>query len=104
MAIFMAWGGEFKDEIRRAVQEQLGCDLKRSAANIRETYQFYESCQGTVPVAIPAFLDSTDYEDAIRLAISMEGDSDTLAASAAELPPRSTQACLPTSWRPPWRC
>ena len=79
MAIFMARRGESKDAIRRAVHEQVGYDLTRTAAAIRETYKFNESCQGTVPEAIMAFLDATDYEDAIRLAVSLGGDSDTLA-------------------------
>ena len=79
MAIFMARRGESKDEIRRAIHEQVGYDLRRTAAVIRETYKFNESCQGTVPEAITAFLDLRDYEDAIRLAISLGGDSDTLA-------------------------
>ena len=48
--------------------------------DIRETYQFNESCQGTVPQAIQAFLESNSFEDAIRNAISVGGDSDTLAA------------------------
>ncbi len=46
---------------------------------IRQTYLFTESCQETVPEAITAFLDSADYEDAVRLAISLGGDADTLA-------------------------
>ena len=79
MAIFMARRGESKDEIRRAIHDQVGYDLGRTAAAIRETYKFNESCQGTVPEAITAFLDLRDYEDAIRLAISLGGDSDTLA-------------------------
>jgi len=79
MAIFMARRGESKDAIRRAVHEQVGYDLTRTAAAIRDTYKFNESCQGTVPEAIMAFLDATDYEDAIRLAVSLGGDSDTLA-------------------------
>ena len=47
---------------------------------IRDTYRFNESCQGTVPQALQAFFESTDYEDAIRNAISIGGDSDTVAA------------------------
>ena len=69
MAIFMARRGASKDEIRNAIQQQIGYDLSRTTASIRETYSFNESCQQTVPEAIVAFLDSKDYEDAIRLAI-----------------------------------
>lgn len=54
-------------------------DLNFSIDGIRKTYQFNETCQDTVPQAIVAFLESTDYEDAIRNAISVGGDSDTLA-------------------------
>jgi ADP-ribosylglycohydrolase len=82
MAIFMARRGASKDEIRNAIQQQIGYDLNRTAAVIRETYRFNESCQQTVPEAIVAFLDSKDYEDAIRLAISLGGDADTLACIA----------------------
>ena len=54
-------------------------DLSRSLDDIRPEYVFDVSCQGTVPQAIQAFLESTDYENAVRLAISLGGDSDTLA-------------------------
>ena len=56
-----------------------GYDLSRTLDDIRPSYQFNESCQQTVPEAITAFLESTDFENAIRLAISLGGDSDTLA-------------------------
>lgn len=79
MAIFMARHGGSKKEIRRAIQKDLGYDLDRTCAGIRKTYKFNESCQETVPEAIIAFLDSSNYEDAIRLAISLGGDADTLA-------------------------
>ena len=55
-------------------------DLDFTCDGIRDTYQYNETCQQTVPQAIVAFLDSTDFEDAIRNAISIGGDSDTLAA------------------------
>jgi ADP-ribosylglycohydrolase len=82
MAIFMARRGASKEEIRNAIQQQIGYNLSRSTAEIRETYSFNESCQETVPEAITTFLDSNDYEDAIRLAISLGGDADTLACIA----------------------
>jgi len=78
-AIFLACTGKTKEEIRRYVETQFGYDLSRHVDEIRPTYSFDESCQGTVPQAIRAFLDSTDFEDAIRTAISLGGDSDTLA-------------------------
>ena len=72
------------DEIKRLVKEHIekeyGYDLSRTLDEIRPTYRFNETCQGTVPEAIIAFLESTDFEDAIRNAISLGGDSDTLAA------------------------
>lgn len=78
-AIFLARSGKTKEEIRHYVETQFGYDLSRHVDDIRPTYRFDESCQGTVPQAIRAFLDSTDLEDAIRTAISLGGDSDTLA-------------------------
>jgi len=62
------------------LRSQSGYDLSRTLDEIRPTYRFNESCQETVPQAITAFLESTDFEDAIRNAISLGGDSDTLAA------------------------
>lgn len=71
-------------ECRRRVNERIekayGYDLSRTLDEIRPTYRFNETCQETVPQAIIAFLESTDFEDAIRNAISLGGDSDTLAA------------------------
>jgi ADP-ribosylglycohydrolase len=78
-ATFLAHKGAGKKEIRETVEKQSGYDLSRTIAGIRESYVFNESCQGTVPEAITAFLESNDYEDAIRLAISLGGDADTLA-------------------------
>ncbi len=60
--------------------EEYGYNLSRTLDEIRPTYRFNETCQDTVPQAIMAFLESTDFEDAIRNAISLGGDSDTLAA------------------------
>ena len=78
-AVFLARQGESKAKIREVIQDSFGYDLSRSIADIRPTYSFDVSCQGTVPEAIIAFLDSTDFEEAIRLAISLGGDADTLA-------------------------
>ena len=79
-AIFLARTGHSKAEIKEYVEREFGYDLSRTLAEIRPGYRFNESCQGTVPQAIIAFLESTDFEDAIRNAISLGGDSDTLAA------------------------
>lgn len=78
-AIWLARSGSTKDEIRRHITESFGYDLRRTCDTIRPTYRFNESSQGTVPEAIIAFLDSQDFEEAIRLAISLGGDADTLA-------------------------
>jgi ADP-ribosylglycohydrolase len=78
-AIFLARTGSTKKEIREYVATSFHYDLSRSVAEIRPTYKFDESCQGTVPQAIVCLLESTDFEDAIRNAISLGGDSDTLA-------------------------
>ena len=79
-AIFLARTGHSKAEIKEYVEREFGYDLSRTLDEIRPGYRFNESCQGTVPQAIIAFLESTDFEDAIRNAISLGGDSDTLAA------------------------
>lgn len=78
-AIFLARQGESKRAIKRYTETKFGYNLSRTVDEIRSTYGFDETCQGTVPEAITAFLESNDYEDAIRKAISLGGDSDTLA-------------------------
>jgi ADP-ribosylglycohydrolase len=77
-AIFLARTGKSKAEIRAYIQAEFGYDLNRTLDEIRPVYQFNESCQKTVPEAIIAFLESTDFEDAIRNAVSLGGDTDTL--------------------------
>ena len=81
-AIFLARAGETKQGIRSYIEGRFGYDLGRTLDEIRPAYGFNESCQGTVPEAIIAFLESTGFEDAIRNAVSLGGDSDTLAAIA----------------------
>lgn len=71
---------QYKIQIKEHIEREYGYDLNKTLDEIRPTYQFNESCQDTVPQAIIAFLESTDFEDAIRNAISLGGDSDTLAA------------------------
>src|SRR5208282_5372112 len=78
-AIFLARKGSTKADIRQYITATFGYDLSRTVDEIRPGYQFSESCQGTVPQAIVCFLESTSFEDAIRNAISLGGDSDTLA-------------------------
>ena len=71
---------ECKRLIKEHIEEEYGYDLSKTLDEIRPHYRFNETCQNTVPQAIIAFLESTDFEDAIRNAISLGGDSDTLAA------------------------
>jgi ADP-ribosylglycohydrolase len=77
-AIFMARNGGGKGEIKSYVESAFGYDLDRSVDEIRPGYSFDVSCRGSVPEAIIAFLESADFEDAVRLAISLGGDSDTI--------------------------
>ena len=79
-AAFLALHGSSKDEIRSHIETVYGYDLSFTLDSIRPGYKFDVSCMGTVPPAIAAFLESTDFEDAIRNAVSIGGDSDTLAA------------------------
>jgi len=82
LAVYLARTGEAKELIREEISARFGYDLDRSLEAIRPAYRFYVSCQGTVPEAIIAFLESTSYEDAVRKAISLGGDADTLASIA----------------------
>lgn len=81
-AIFLARTGNTKEQIRKYVERKFRYDLGARVEDIRPTYRFDVSCQGSVPPAIVAFLDSTDYESAIRLAVSLGGDCDTIACIA----------------------
>ncbi len=79
LAVFLARTTKDRANVTREVQDRFGYDLAGKLDSIRPKYSFDVSCQGTVPPAIIAFLESTSYEDAIRNAISLGGDSDTLA-------------------------
>ena len=82
LSIFMARQGASKKEIRAEISQLFGYDLNATIDQIRPAYAFNESCQGSVPQSIIAFLESTDFEDAIRLAVSLGGDADTMACIA----------------------
>jgi ADP-ribosylglycohydrolase len=84
-AVFLARQGQSKAEIKAFISSTFDYDLSFSIAQIRPTYTFDVTCQGSVPQAIVAFLDSSDFESAIRLAISIGGDSDTIACMAAAI-------------------
>ncbi len=84
-AVFLANNGTDKKGIKDYIEKKFGYDLNRRIDNIRKDYKFDVSCQGSVPESIIAFLESTDFESAIRLAISLGGDADTLAAMAGSI-------------------
>ena len=85
LAVFLARTGESKQTIRQEITDRFGYNLDRTLNEIRPYYKFDVSCQGSVPEAILAFLESEHYEDAIRKAISLGGDSDTLACMAGSI-------------------
>jgi len=107
LAVFLARTEHDKEKIREQIGRRFGYDLQRSVEQIRPAYGFEISCQKTVPEAIVAFLDSQSYEDTVRNAISLGGDSDTLSCIAGgiaeayygEVPPdirAKVQECLPS--------
>jgi ADP-ribosylglycohydrolase len=79
LAIFLARNGFDKETIRAEIAGRFGYDMNRTVEGIRPGYSFDVSCQGSVPESIIAFLDSTSYEDAVKNAISLGGDADTMA-------------------------
>jgi ADP-ribosylglycohydrolase len=82
LAVFLARKGADRETIRQTVSTRFGYDLSRTLADIRPGYHFDVSCQGSVPESIIAFLESNSYEEAIRNAVSLGGDSDTMACIA----------------------
>ncbi len=79
----MARTGKSKDEIKKYIIDEFRYDLSRTLDEIRPAYRHVESCKETVPEAITAFLEGTDYEDVVRCAVSLGGDCDTLTCIAA---------------------
>ena len=84
-AILMARSGSSKAEIKRYIEDHFKYDLSSTINEIRKDYGFEVSCQASVPQAIIAFLESTDFEDAVRNAVSLGGDSDTQACIAGSI-------------------
>ncbi len=80
VAIYLARTGATKEEIRNYIETTYGYDLHKTYDYWHPIYGWDSSCQGTVPQAIICFLDSDNFEDAIRKAVSLGGDSDTLAS------------------------
>ena len=85
LAVWLARDGTDKEDIRQTLAERFGYDLKRTVAAIQPNYRFEVSCQRSVPEAIICFLESTDIETAVRLAVSLGGDSDTQACIAGAI-------------------
>lgn len=81
-AVFLARTPCSKAEMRTCLEQHFGYNLSTPLDEIRPGYRFDVSCQGSVPQAIRAFLESADYEDAVRNAISLGGDADTMACIA----------------------
>jgi ADP-ribosylglycohydrolase len=84
-AVFVAREGASKVQIANYLQDNYGYDLNGSVDEVRTWYDFDVSCQGSVPYAVMSFLESKDFEDAIRNAVSLGGDSDTLACIAGSI-------------------
>ena len=82
LAIFLARQGADAGQIRKELAARFGYDLDRTAADIRPAYKFNESCQETVPEALICALEADDWEEAVRLSVSLGGDADTLACIA----------------------
>lgn len=81
-SIFLARYGTSKEDIRREISRWFNYDLSKTVDEIRPDYRFDVSCQGSVPQSIIAFLESESFEDAIRIAVSLGGDADTMACIA----------------------
>ena len=84
-AIYLARTGHSKEEIRDYIVSEFDYDLSRTCDEIRPKYRHVESCQGTVPEAVTAFLEGEDFEDVIRTAVSLGGDCDTLTCIAGSM-------------------
>jgi ADP-ribosylglycohydrolase len=84
-AIYLARTGSSKNEIKVYIEKTFHYNLRRTCDEIRPSYHHVESCQQTVPEAITAFLEGTDFEDVIRTAVSLGGDCDTLTAIAGSI-------------------
>jgi ADP-ribosylglycohydrolase len=85
LAVFLARTEHSKSQIRESIQSKFEYDLNGTVDQIRGGYRFDVSCQGSVPESIIAFLDSTGFEDAVRNAVSLGGDSDTMACMAGAI-------------------
>lgn len=85
LAIWLSRNGAIAVEIRSEIEERFGYDLSITVEDIRPNYRFDVSAAGSIPQAITCALEATDYEDAIRNAVSIGGDSDTIACVAGSI-------------------
>ena len=85
LAVFLARSGASKNDIRGEVASRTGYDLDRAVADIRPGYTFDVAAPRSVPEAIICFLDAADFEDAVRNAVSLGGDADTMACIAGAI-------------------
>lgn len=85
LAIYLARTGAKKEEIRQEIETRFGYNLRRSLDEIRPSYQWNSTCPGSLPESIIAFLESTDFESAVRNAILLGGDADTMAAISGSI-------------------
>ena len=85
LAIFLAKNGVPKDKIKEEITSRFGYDLNRKIEQIRPNYEWDVSCQGSVPESIIAFLEGQNFEDVVRLAVSLGGDTDTMACIAGSI-------------------
>jgi ADP-ribosylglycohydrolase len=85
VAVFLARSGQGKEDIKAHIEREFGYNLSERLDDVRANYSFDVSCQGSVPQSIIAFLESDSYEDAIRNAISLGGDADTMACIAGAI-------------------
>ena len=85
LGVLLGRKGFSKNEIKEMLEASFGYDLSQKLEQIRPNYRFDVTCQGSVPQAIIAFLESNDFEDAVRNAISLGGDADTQACITGAL-------------------
>lgn len=85
MAVYLLRTGAARDQVRLVIASEYGYDLNKSLDEIRPHYCFDVSCSGSIPPALTAFFEADDFEDAIRNAVSLGGDSDTIAAITGSL-------------------
>ena len=97
-AVYLAKAGKSREEIREVIEREY-YRIDFTLDSIRKNYRFDVSCQGSVPQALEAFFESLDFEDAVRNAISIGGDSDTIAAICGSI--AGSYYGVPQSWKKP---